>query len=162
MQQALVYHYYRSDTYTEFFYKSRLGCDYTSYASTEDLLSSTGYSPDLIKPLYGEYAAWVLVLGDSNDAVFFGHAIEGGVLAYGSVDTLVDWLPNLDVDWLEDSRLGQRESITFGQIMNSTSLKDIMSHICAWGFIPEQSYDAKLTSVISEHGSEYWMMPVDI
>ena len=163
MQHALVYRDYRSDKYTEFFTPSCFGFDYVAYASTEELLASTGWSPDLIKLFYDKgYVEWTLVLGDSNDVVFFGQAIEGRILAYGPADTMVDWLSSLDVDWLDDSRLGQRESVTFGQIMDSTSLKDILSHICAWGFIPEQSYDEKLTSVISERGSEYWMMPVDM
>lgn len=163
MQQALVYHDYRSDMYTEFFTPSCFGFDYVSYSSTEELLSSTGWSLDLINLLHDKGCVeWAIVLGDFNDVVFFGRDIEGGVIAYGLAGTMVDWLSNLEADWLDASRVNQRESMTFGRVMDSPSLKDIMSHIYAWGFIPEQSYDAKLTSVISEHGSEYWMMPAAV
>jgi len=103
---------------------------------------------------------WVLVLGESDDVVFLGYALEGGVMAYGSVDTIADWI--LDLPWgiLDDNRVGQ-DCMTFGHLLEAPSLKKKLAFLQDLGVIPQLSLNGRLTPILSPEGAKYWMAPVD-
>lgn len=134
------------------------------YVSIEELLTSSEFLPDLIYYLSANFVNWVLVLGESDDAVFLGYDLEGGVLAYGSVDTIADWI--LDLAWgiLDDNRVGQ-DCMTFEHLLEAPSLKKSLSFLQDLGVIPQLSQiplNGRLTPILSPEGAKYWMAPVDV
>lgn len=158
MQQALIR--YQNGSYEEYFFTNNLCCGHNTYVSIEELLTSTGYLPDLIQYLCANYVDWVLVLGESNDAVFFGSDLAGDVLAYGSADTIVDWIPDLSWGILDDDRVCQ-DWVTIGHLLDISSLKQSLSFLQDLGVIPQLPPNERLNSVLSPEGAKYWMAPLD-
>ena len=161
MQQALIR--YQDDSYEEYFFTHTLCYGHNTYGSIEELLASSEYLPDLIQYLSNNFVNWVLVLGEVDDVVFLGYALEGGVMAYGSVDTIADWIQDLAWGILDDARVGQ-DCMTFGHLLEAPSLKQSLSYLQDLGVIPQVSQlplNGRLTPILSPEGAKYWMAPVD-
>lgn len=161
MQQALIR--FQDNSYAKYLFTHTRCYGPNTYVSIEELLTSSEYLPDLICYLSDNFVVWVLVLGESDDVVFLGYALEGGVLAYGSVDTIADWIPDLAWGILDDARVGQ-DYMTFGHLLEAPSLKQSLSYLQDLGIIPQVSqisHSGRLTPILSPEGAKYWMAPVD-
>lgn len=158
MQQALIRN--QDNSYEEYFFTHTLCYGHNTYGSIEELLASSEYLPDLIYYLSANYVDWVLVLGESNDAVFFGSDLPGDVLAYGSADTIVDWIPDLSWGILDDDRVGQ-DYMTIGHLLDISSLKQSLFYLQGLQVIPQLPLNERLTPILSPEGAKYWMAPVD-
>lgn len=161
MQQALIR--YQDNSCEEYFFTRTLCYGHNTYGSIEELIASSDYLPDLIYYLSSNFVTWVLVLGEVDDVVFLGYDLEGGVLAYGSVDTIVDWIQDLSWGILDDARVGQ-DCITFGHLLEVSSLKQSLSFLQDLGIIPQVSQlplNGRLTPILSPEDAKYWMAPVE-
>ena len=158
MQQALIRN--QDNSYEEYFFTHTLCYGHNMYGSIEELLASTGYLPDLIYYLSANYVDWVLVLGESNDAVFFGSDLPGDVLAYGSADTVADWIPDLSWGILDDDRVCQ-DYMTIRHLLDTPSLKQSLFYLQGLQVIPQLPPNERLNSILSPEGAKYWMAPLD-
>lgn len=152
MQRALVRYF--DDSYKEYFFSYGNCRGRNTYGSTEELLAHPWYSPSLIKLLCDNYASWVLVIGNSRDAVLFGRTAGYSIIAYGDFDTISDWVLDINQGCLGFLR-ARHEPMRFGDLLRDNSVNTSMVNLQALGILPRLSPDTVLRPIVTYQGLEY-------
>lgn len=79
-------------------------------------------------------------------------------MAYGFVNRMYEWLP--DVPWgiYDAARVNGKIDLTYGHILNTSPL---VSYMQDQKVLPKVSPNRKLTSALTPNGIEYWVLPLD-
>lgn len=152
MQQSLGH--YWGDTYYESLARGDGYFDYVCYESTAHLLSSTGYSPELIKLLRDNYEAWCLLIDTHADTLFVGHNSEGVVVAYGYTAILYEWL--LDITLCAPNPIGTIDCVTWGSLWDSPSMGALLSDLEDASFFPDLCLSDVLRPAQTYKRTVYW------
>lgn len=153
MQRALVH--YPGAYYEEYFFSCDRCCGCNTYGSTGELLAHPGYSPDLINFLCDNYLSWVLLIGNSQDAVFSGLTIENLILAYGDLGTISDWVKDIKRGCPGYTK-ARHEPLRFDDLLRDNSVKTGMTFLRDLGLML-YSPDDVLRPRVTLQGSEYWV-----
>ena len=156
MQQALVH--YKDDKYVEYFLWGKNYYKTARHQSTEELLTSTGYSPDLIQLLCENYESWVLVFDERADTLFVGYGSEssgGSVIAHGDTAALSDWLSDVTF-YTPRNPIGFVDCETWGSLFDSHSLGVFLRYLNDFSFIPTLSIYDVLRPAQTDRGTVYW------
>lgn len=152
MQRALVH--FSGGTYDEFVVRDQhLRC-FIRRANTADLLKNTEYSPELIRTLHSKYASWVLILTDT-DALLVGYSVNGGALAHGKTDNIVDWVR--DVTTRAPSNPIENvnpEILTVIYVV--LSIRILLNYLYDFNCMPQLSGYEVLHPVQTDNGVLYW------
>ena len=152
MQHALVH--YNDGTYTEFLVRGQNLHAVIRYAFTERLLDNTEYPPELIQLLNNAYEHWVLILSET-DALLITYSANGGTLAHGKTDNIVDWVR--DVTTRAPSNPVENvnpEILTVIYVV--LSIRILLNYLYDFNCMPQLSGYEVLHPVQTDNGVLYW------
>lgn len=146
MQQALVR---RSDgSYLEI----EIGdtyCNTYIIVSDEELYSSDwDCGTGLMRAINSAFTSWVLVIGEGYDVVLYGRNAQGWALAYGAMDSMHVWLPDLIAPRSQITTIWHYWPVSFGLLREDPSFAASLRYLQDKGELPTIAVNTALSPAV--------------